>query len=70
MVIVNILTIIPFVGKRLTHLVWGAYAPGNQTLKRFFILHFVLPFILLRLTFLHIYFIHAYYLSNSPLGIQ
>lgn len=69
-VIVNMFTIIPFVGKKLTHLIWGGYVPGSPTLKRFFILHFMLPFVMLGMALIHVYVLHTVYLSNSPLGIQ
>ena len=68
--IVNMLTIIPVIGKRMTYMVWGGYVPNSSTLKRFFILHFGLPFVLLGLRLAHVYFIHAIYLSNNPLGVQ
>ena len=41
----------------------------NVTLKRFFILHFILPFVLAGLVRVHVYLLHATGGSNNPLGV-
>merc|ERR1712065_88619 len=47
----------------------GGYTVGGPTLQRFFVLHFILPFIICGLTVIHIFYIHSTGSSN-PLGIQ
>ena len=44
----------------------GGYYVYNPTLKRFFIFHFILPFILCGFTILHIFYLHLLS-SNNPL---
>lgn len=63
-VITNIFTTIPIFGPKITTLLWGGTTVGNATLKRFFVLHFILPFFMLALVFLHIYLIHKVGSSN------
>ena len=41
----------------------------NVTLKRFFVLHFILPFVLAGLVMLHIYLLHIRGGSSNPLGV-
>lgn len=62
-VITNLLYFIPGM------IAWlcGGYTVGDATLKRFFILHFILPFITLSVIFIHIFFLHLQG-SNNPLG--
>merc|ERR1712107_882202 len=47
----------------------GGCTVGGPTLQRFFVLHFILPFIICGLTVIHIFYIHSTGSSN-PLGIQ
>nr|AQN67799.1 cytochrome b [Pinctada albina] len=68
-VITSMLSIVPFIGKQLKVWVWGGYVVTNVTLKRFFILHFILPFILAGLVSVHVYLLHATGGSNNPLGV-
>merc|ERR1711982_288868 len=46
----------------------GGYCFSNPTLKRFFIFHFLLPFILFGFVFIHIFYLHLLS-SNNPLSI-
>lgn len=48
---------------------WGGFAVGNATLKRFFMLHFLVPFIILALVVVHVVYLHETG-SNNPLGIR
>ena len=48
---------------------WGGFAVDNPTLNRFFSLHYLLPFIIFGLVFLHIWALHTAK-SNNPLGID
>ena len=42
---------------------------GNATLKRFFMLHFLVPFIILVLVVVHVVYLHETG-SNNPLGVR
>jgi len=68
-VITNLCSAIPFIGQDIVIWLWGGYSIDNSTLNRFFSLHFVFPFIILALTFIHLIFLHEYK-SNNPLGIE
>nr|ADK97695.1 cytochrome b [Pinctada margaritifera] len=68
-VITSMLSIVPFIGNQLKVWVWGGYVVTNVTLKRFFILHFVLPFVLAGLTMVHVYLLHVGGGSSNPLGV-
>jgi quinol-cytochrome oxidoreductase complex cytochrome b subunit len=47
---------------------WGGNSVGEPTIKRFYTFHFILPFIILCLMFLHIYLLHLKGSSN-PIGV-
>lgn len=68
-VITNLLSAIPYIGKRLVEWVWGGFAVDNATLTRFFAFHFLFPFIIAALTILHLLFLHETG-SNNPLGLN
>lgn len=68
-VITNLLSAIPYMGNYLVQWVWGGFAVRNPTLTRFFIIHFLLPFILLGGLVIHLLFLHQTG-SNNPLGIN
>ena len=61
-VITNLLSPFPCVIEWVS----GGYYVYNPTLKRFFIFHFLLPFILCGFTILHIFYLHLLS-SNNPL---
>nr|YP_007475040.1 cytochrome b [Haemaphysalis formosensis]AFU55289.1 cytochrome b [Haemaphysalis formosensis]UXX50210.1 cytochrome b [Haemaphysalis formosensis] len=67
-VITNLISAIPYFGQMITFWIWGGFSVDNNTLIRFFSLHFILPFILLFLVIIHILLIHEKGSSN-PLGI-
>ena len=67
-VITNLFSSIPLFGNDIVLLLWGNYTVSNSTLNRFFSFHFLLPFILLILVFLHLIFLHEKGSSN-PLKI-
>lgn len=58
-VIINMVTIIPYIGNWLTVFLWGGNSVNTCTLERFFILHFILPFIIAAIVGLHISIIHS-----------
>lgn len=68
-VITNLLSAIPYLGIDLVQWLWGGFAVDNATLTRFFIIHFLLPFIVIAITIIHLLFLHQTG-SNNPLGIN
>ena len=68
-VITNLFSAIPLVGESITTWLWGGFAVGNATLNRFFSLHFLLPFVLVGVVFLHLWSLHKFG-SNNPTGID
>ena len=68
-VITNLFSVIPFFGDAIVTWLWGGFAVDNPTLNRFFSLHFLLPFIIFGLVFLHLWALHTNK-SNNPLGIE
>lgn len=68
-VITNFVTIIPYVGENILYWIWGGFSINNSTLNRFYTLHFLLPFVLLGLVFLHLALLHNSG-SGNPLGID
>lgn len=68
-VITNLFSAIPFVGESIVQLLWGGFAVDNPTLTRFFALHYLLPFVIFAVVFLHIWALHVTG-SNNPLGIE
>nr|YP_784030.1 cytochrome b [Acanthocardia tuberculata]ABF60136.1 cytochrome b [Acanthocardia tuberculata] len=68
-VITNLLTAIPYIGDMLAQWVWGGYTIGDPTLKRFFVLHFLVPFLMLVMVMIHILYLHDHGSSN-PLGVS
>lgn len=67
-VITNMVTAIPYVGKLVLYWLWGGYTVGGPTLIRFYVFHFLFPFILVVLVVVHIIFLHGAG-SNNPLGV-
>lgn len=57
-VITNLFSIVPIIGNDLVNWIWGGYSVGAPTLTRFYSLHFLLPFILVFLVFVHLIFLH------------
>uniref|UniRef100_UPI0030FE6063 cytochrome b n=1 Tax=Bothriocroton hydrosauri TaxID=59643 RepID=UPI0030FE6063 len=68
-VITNLISAIPYFGDSITLWIWGGFSVDNNTLIRFFSLHFIMPFILLVMVFIHILLIHEKGSSN-PLGLS
>jgi ubiquinol-cytochrome c reductase cytochrome b subunit len=68
-VITNIFSAIPWIGEEFVKLIWGGFSVNQATLNRFFILHFLFPFLLLGLVIVHIIYLHIYGSSNI-LGIN
>ncbi|QVL47905.1 MAG: cytochrome b N-terminal domain-containing protein [Thiocapsa sp.] len=68
-VIVNLFAAVPVVGEELAVWVRGDYVISDTTLNRFFAFHFLLPFVLAALVFLHIVALH-HVGSNNPDGVE
>jgi ubiquinol-cytochrome c reductase cytochrome b/c1 subunit len=67
-VITNLFSAIPLVGEH-RDLLWGGFSVDNPTLNRFFSLHYLLPFVIVGVVFLHVAALHITG-SNNPLGIE
>ena len=68
-VITNLFSAIPVVGDSVVTWLWGGFSVDNPTLNRFFSLHYLLPFVLTGVIFLHVVALHITG-SNNPLGIE
>ncbi len=68
-VIVNLFAAVPGVGEDLSVWVRGDYVISDVTLNRFFAFHFLVPFLLVGLVFLHLVALHRVG-SNNPDGIE
>jgi len=68
-VITNLLSAIPYLGQILVYWIWGGFSVDNATLNRFFVFHFLIPFIVLIMVIFHLFFLHISG-SNNPLGLN
>jgi quinol-cytochrome oxidoreductase complex cytochrome b subunit len=68
-VITNLFSAVPVFGEAIVTWLWGGFTVGNPTLNRFFSLHYLLPFVIVALVFLHLWALHRFG-SNNPLGID
>ncbi len=68
-VITNLFSAIPVVGNTIVTWLWGGFSVDNPTLNRFFSLHYLLPFVITGVVFLHVAALHITG-SNNPLGID
>lgn len=68
-VITNLFSAVPIVGDKIVTLLWGGFSVGNPTLNRFFVLHYLFPFFIVGVIFLHLIALHQHG-SNNPLGIE
>ncbi|MEJ1296341.1 MAG: cytochrome b N-terminal domain-containing protein [Candidatus Sedimenticola sp. (ex Thyasira tokunagai)] len=68
-VIVNLFSAVPVVGPELGVWIRGDYVISDATLNRFYALHFLLPFLLAAIVFIHIVALHKVG-SNNPDGIE
>lgn len=57
-VITSLITAIPYLGEDLVMWLWGGYSVGFNTLKFFYTIHFLLPWSLLILLFVHLVYLH------------
>ncbi len=68
-VITNLFSAIPLVGESITTWLWGGFTVDNPTLNRFFSLHYLLPFVIVGVVFVHLWSLHTVK-SGNPLGID
>jgi ubiquinol-cytochrome c reductase cytochrome b subunit len=68
-VITNLFSAIPLVGESIVVWLWGGFSVDNPTLNRFFSLHYLMPFVIFGVVFLHVAALHITG-SNNPLGID
>jgi len=68
-VITNFIRAIPYVGGSVVIWAWGGFAVGGPTLSRFYMLHFLLPFVLAGLAALHLVLLHSQG-TKRPLGVE
>ncbi len=68
-VITNLFSAVPLFGDAIVTWLWGGFAVDNPTLQRFFSLHYLLPFVIVGVVFLHLVALHTHG-SNNPVGID
>jgi len=68
-VITSLFGAIPYIGNAITTWLWGGFAVGNDTLNRFFSLHYLLPFMIAGVVGLHIWALHVPG-NNNPTGVS
>ncbi|MGF1477620.1 MAG: cytochrome bc complex cytochrome b subunit [Geminicoccaceae bacterium] len=68
-VITNLFSALPIIGEPLVTWLWGGFSVDNPTLNRFYSLHYLLPFVIFAVVFLHILALHQHG-SNNPVGID
>jgi ubiquinol-cytochrome c reductase cytochrome b subunit len=68
-VITSLFGAIPYIGNALTTWLWGGFSVGNDTLNRFFSLHYLLPFMIAGVVGLHIWALHVPG-NNNPTGVS
>jgi ubiquinol-cytochrome c reductase cytochrome b subunit len=68
-VIVNLFETLPIIGGALSEWIRGDYVISDITLNRFYAFHYLIPFILVGLVFLHIVALHKVG-SNNPDGVE
>ncbi|MCH8489366.1 MAG: cytochrome b N-terminal domain-containing protein, partial [Oceanicaulis sp.] len=69
MVITNLFGALPLIGEPVTQWLWGGFTVGNETLNRFFSLHYLIPFLIAGVVGLHIWALHVPG-NNNPTGIS
>ena len=68
-VITNLFSAFPLVGESIVTWLWGGFSVDNPTLNRFFALHYLLPFVIFAVVFLHVAAMHQAG-SNNPTGVE
>jgi len=68
-VITNLFSAFPVIGDYIVTWIWGGFSVDLPTINRFFVWHYLLPFILIGLVIVHLWALHVHK-SNNPLGID
>ena len=68
-VITNLFSAIPLIGESVVNWLWGGFTVGNPTLTRFYSLHYLLPFVIVGIVFVHLWALHTHG-SGNPVGID
>jgi len=68
-VITSLFSAVPWVGDSIVTWLWGGYSVDNPTLNRFYALHYLLPFTIFGVVFVHLWALHTVK-SNNPLGVE
>ena len=68
-VITNLFSAVPLVGESIVTWLWGGFSVDQPTLNRFYSLHYLLPFVIFGVVFVHLWALH-HNKSNNPLGID
>ncbi len=68
-VITSLFSAIPLVGGGIVTWLWGGFSVGQPTLNRFYAFHFLLPFIICAVVFIHVWALHVSG-SNNPAGVE
>ncbi|MDD9900523.1 MAG: cytochrome b/b6 [Alphaproteobacteria bacterium] len=68
-VITSLFTAFPVIGDPIVTWIWGGFSVGTPTLNRLFALHFLLPFVILGVVFIHVWALHVTG-SNNPTGVE
>lgn len=63
-VICSFITTIPVLGNKILFWVWGRFLLGSSSLKFFFLIHFLLPFICIVIVIFHLLFLHEFGRTN------
>ena len=64
-VITSLMTSVPYLGKYLVWWIWGSFSVCENTLKFFYSVHFILPWLLMLLVVFHLMFLHFTGSSSS-----
>jgi quinol-cytochrome oxidoreductase complex cytochrome b subunit len=68
-VITNLFRATPFIGDHIVIWLRGDFAVGDATLRRFFVLHYLFPFLITAVVMVHLVALH-YVKSSNPSGIN
>ncbi|MBP9791630.1 MAG: cytochrome b/b6 [Rickettsiales bacterium] len=68
-VITNLFSALPVIGEKIVQWLWGGFSVGDATLNRFFVLHYLLPFVIVAIVIIHIIALHIHG-SNNPTGVE
>lgn len=68
-VITSMFSAFPMVGEGVVTWLWGGFSVDNPTLNRFYALHYLLPFVICAVVFIHVWALHVTG-SNNPTDVE